>query len=446
MEGVIRIHLSKAFKFIICAVACAWPTLTSAQDVLEQTAPQIDSASQGSQCLALANIIHLAQSNSPEVDVAQSEYGAAVARYDETKSFFRPQLSSFVRTARGDDGLVNSQFSNQFGFRASQRLYDFGDSRLARRAAKSDADASFGLVEQAQFDAAYQAVLDYIAWLEAQALLQVTAERERYFTDQRNALSRALKAGEATRSEIAKLDAEIASADSFRLNLNLKRIKAETNIRNTTQSVSLPCASMADALRSTLVVPISSQSVESLLLNARRHNPQLRSLEDTARSLEHTARRRARERLPAIELVGIASLAGDSEFNNMEFRESLGIDITVPILTGSALTARTAQARARAGKAKAEVASRQRDLQTEVESTYQKLFLLEAQLETYGAVNRARSEELNALQKEFDAGLQTLSELVDAKLKSEAALIETISLKHDLLRAGLTLKYMTGDL
>jgi len=82
--------------------------------------------------------LNLASLNSPTVAIAQADLDVAQAELIDAKSLRRPQVSAFTRSGFGDEGLVNTAIENQVGLRASQRIFDFGDSRLAREAAEEE--------------------------------------------------------------------------------------------------------------------------------------------------------------------------------------------------------------------------------------------------------------------------------------------------------------------
>jgi len=126
--------------------------------------------------------------NNPAVAIAQSDLDAASAELTEAKSLRRPQVTAFTQSGFGDEGLVNSAIENQVGLRASQRIFDFGDSRLAREAAEEQILAQQSLVLDARSRAQLEAGLAYIDWFDASERLLATVERADYFARELSAL------------------------------------------------------------------------------------------------------------------------------------------------------------------------------------------------------------------------------------------------------------------
>ena len=82
-------------------------------------------------CDPLIDSMRIASETAPEVSVAQARVQRAEADLAEARSLRRPQLSTFGRSGVGDTGLTTNQNDNQVGLRLSQRVFDFGDARLA---------------------------------------------------------------------------------------------------------------------------------------------------------------------------------------------------------------------------------------------------------------------------------------------------------------------------
>ncbi|MEL6259221.1 MAG: TolC family protein, partial [Pseudomonadota bacterium] len=174
-------------------------------------------------CLAFDDALTAAADNDPAVDIARADLANAQAGLEEARSLYRPQLSAFARTGVGDTGLVDSQFENQFGFRASQRVFDFGDAGLARRATREGVNARKSDVLGARDEAALSAGVAFLNWSRATEQLAATAERGAYFERQLEAVEEALAEGGATVVDRAEVASEKAAAEAARFELELGR-------------------------------------------------------------------------------------------------------------------------------------------------------------------------------------------------------------------------------
>ena len=398
------------------------------------------------ECLNFAEALNAASLTSPETAIARSELESAVANKDDVRSIRRPQVSSFLRTAAGDDGLVDSQFENQFGIRASQRLFDFGDTSRATRAADERIEAKQQAIEAAENDATLEVGLHYIEWMEAEQLLEVTGERAAYFRDKKNVLENAIEIGGATVAEVAEVTAELAIAEADRLDLELAKSNAAAALTWTLGAGSTPCMNGLAIAEGLFESVPGSASIDEWVITATGNNPTVESLKREASGLQIEAQRKARARLPKIDLVGTVSYAGNSEFGEFEYRDRIGVDVSVPLLSGSSINAKAREARSDAARASNELALLKRDLSLKLEQAYREVLILDAKTQQREAVLNARQAELEAVQSEFEAGVTTLSQQIESRLEYELAATTAIQTRIELLRTKLRLVWLSGGL
>ncbi|MEM7457837.1 MAG: TolC family protein [Pseudomonadota bacterium] len=392
-------------------------------------------------CLPIAAAMQAAAQASPDVAVAQAQIAGAKADLRLARSLSRPQVSSFARTQAGDGGLTGNAIDNQVGFRASQRLWDFGDARFAREAANSRVGAAEQTQLSVEADAARRVALSYISALEAFERKQVTSEREDYFRRQLSALQNALEIGGATRSEVAEVAARLAEAEAERFEIDFQieqsSLQVATDVNRPVslcydRSPELPGAADGFSDMETDLALISNPNIEA----ARRNLGGLKA--DQARA--------KRERLPVVDVVAIGSYAYLDQFNTWEFRDRVGIDVSVPIFSGSALNARSQAADAEVARARADLIRQRRQLREDILITRRRALSLYAQSVRRASVEDRKFEQFEAAEIEFDAGLKTLPDLVEDRLDYEQARIELIRVKYALLTERLNLLALTGQL
>lgn len=430
--------------------ALYFASISSAQDFSEYEAITTINTAPSSQaplaCLSFKSALDLASVNSPTVAIAQADLDAAYADLTDAKSLRRPQVSAFTRSGFGDEGLVNTAIENQVGLRASQRIFDFGDSRLAREAAEEEVIAQENLILNAEARAMREAGIAYIDWLDASERLEATVERGNYFLEELSALQSVLEAGGATISELAEISAESADAEADRFELEFERQQALTRLQVSTRIQSRPCQTSTSEVRQHLDLLTGENGSSGYLTKALSQNAEVKALSSLAKKLDIEAERQRRSRLPVIEIVGITSLTSDRRFDNFEVRERIGFDASVPLLTGSSLSAKSDKARAQAQRAENRAEEQKRILEEQVVTTHRRALLLNAQLGRRQAVIEFREMELKAAQSGYENNIRTLPELVDVKLQLEDARLVEIRTRYNYYRQALTLKSLVGTL
>jgi len=442
---------SAILRLGILAVAGAYFASTAlAQDTLDfepvKTLESGSNPSVGLECLSFKKALELASINSPTVAIVQADLDVAQAELIDAKSLRRPQVSAFTRSGFGDEGLVNTAIENQVGLRASQRIFDFGDSRLAREAAEEEIIAQENLILNAKARAMLEAGIAYIDWLDASERLEATVERGNYFLEELSALELVIETGGATVSELAEISAESADAEADRFELEFEQQQALTQLQVTTRVQSSPCLTGTSELNQHLDILTGLKGSSGFLTTALRQNAEVKALTSLAKKLEIEAERQRRSRLPVIEVVGITSLTSDRRFDDFEVRERIGFDATVPLYTGSSLSAKSDKARAQAQRAYYRAEEQTRTLEAQVVTTHKRALLLNAQLGRRQAVIEFREMELKAAQSGYENNIRTLPELVDVKLQLEDARLVEVQTRYNYLRQALILKSLVGTL
>lgn len=402
-------------------------------------------AAQAQSCMSLSELMRVGIGQSPEVAVAQSRLDQAEADIDEARALRRPQVTSFGRTGVGDTGLTSSQIENQVGVRVSQRVYDFGDSRLAINAAEFNSESlAYSLASQ-EAQTAFTIAFAYLAGLEAGEMIGVISERRDYFARQETAVSELLERGGATRAERAQVSAQRAEAEADVLELQSQQQQAESRLRAYTGLRVNTCA--VGPVTRELEGGLAGLSSVDLLWDAVfSRNPEIAAAQRAVRSLDAQRERERRERLPVIDVVGISSYTYDEQREDWEARDRVGIDVSVPLYTGNAIGARRDRAQARLQQSENELRQLQRDLGERAEVSYRRVLALEAQLRRRQDVAQNQREYFEAIEGEFEFGLGTLPDLVEARLAYEAAALDVVRLQFELARERLELLLLADRL
>lgn len=394
-------------------------------------------------CLRLTDVLELAGRRDPSVLIARAGEDGADADIDQARSLYRPRLDAVGRTGVGSTGVVDSGVSNSIGFRASQRLIDFGDAKYARRSARADFAAAQDDTRQAALDAATQAGFALLEYHEAIAQIKLTERRRDYFSRQLDSIDKLLEMGGATRTERASVASQLSEAKGFVLELEFRRDRARTQIELATRASSPICAISDNSdFSSEHSYLVAQQAVTEALDN----NPALGALRNRAEGEAARARRETRARLPIISVVATGAYSSIGGFDQFEFRDRVGVDVTVPLYSGNALRAQKRRATARETAARARVFDREQQLREDVSITWQRLNSLEKQLQTRAEVEHQTRLQFEAAEIEAAAGTITYRDLVELRLEFEEAGLARIQTTYDLEQQKLVLRSLTGRL
>lgn len=384
------------------------------------------------ECLELADAAAIAAERSPMVRLAEADKRMAAADLRAARSLSRPSISAFGRTAGGDNGLTNNIFENQVGLRASQRILDFGDARLARRSARAGVDAQTFQVEDAAEEAALEVSLVAIAREEFLAQRKLVTDRVSFLTHLEEQLRAAIDQGTITQSEYLDVAVQLQLAQSRKIEVDFLLAENAEQLRTLIGDQNCISQGSVDALS-------SPQLARSRIDDPRQNTelpPHIRSLRASVQRETLATDRVRRGRLPVVELVGVASYAqGAAE--TWEYQQRLGVDVSVPLYTGSLLGSQTDRSNAQLGRLKAELAQAERALREQKAISRQRLLALAAQLTRQSAAVRSKRQQFQFAEQEFSAGFLILQEFVEDQIELQEAELKRINVKYDLAREVL---------
>lgn len=406
--------------------------------------PSVRAAQSGEEgsCLTFDSAIALALARSPEIGLASAQASRAEADLRAVKSTARPQLSTFLRTQAGDNNLTGAGLENSAGLRLSQRVFDFGIGGLEKRSARAALEARGFDVASARTDAALDTMLALIGMAEIAARMEVTAEREAYFARERSGVAEALTLGGATRSELAEIEARLADAAADRLELTFERDRLTAALSRQVGTPAPLCSgalAQLDATQDTGIVEAVNAALAA--------NPRIGAATQQLAADEAQAQRARRNRLPVIEVVGIASYARDNiPGGDFGLRERVGIDVTIPLVTGGRLQADQQRSVADVQARNSELQRLRLEIAEQVEVAARRIVSLRGQLAQREQVVARQGEQFLAAESEFAEGLRTLPDLVEDRLELESVRIEAVATRFALLREIALLQALTGKL
>ena len=233
------------------------------------------------------------------------------------------------------------------------------------------------------------------------------------------------------------------NAEAARIDLEFVQERFATLLAIAVRRADLPCD--PDDTQSTLARLMPQfENAAGLVDRVLARSPAVAALRRSADSSTAAAEREKSARLPVISAVGISSYAIDEIGRSGEFRNRLGIDVSVPLYSGRAQTARIEAARARARQATAAVGEAERKLREDVSIGVRRIAALDLLVGRRFDSARSRQEQLTASERQFALGLTTLPELIVVRRQFEDAELARIETLYDLLRERLKLLQLAG--
>ncbi|MDJ0922884.1 MAG: TolC family protein [Henriciella sp.] len=439
--------MPRAILTILVTVAAAYPCFAQNPDVSltakseTQAATVIADAETLQTCDPIETVLGLSASRSPAIHASGAIVDRARSDAAVASSLNKPQLSVFGRSQAGDGGLTGNALDNQVGLRASLRLFDFGDARLARTAANARVNSAISNRMSVETQTVRQTALSYLSALEAHERLRIIQDRESYFENLLQANQSALENGYVTLSQVAEISANLAEAQA-------DRIEFEFLIDRFTQEVSIdvdePVVICTNQIPHFGISALDFDDTDvEVALNA---NPEIVRAEQDVNAFDADKRRERLNRTPIVEAVGITSYSYIDQLNDWEYRDRIGVDVSVPLFSGSALSARVRGAEADVSRARFELAQIRRQLREDIILTHRDLLSLGAQFERRKHVEDMQLQKFEAAQFEFDSRMKTLPGLIEDRLEYEQSRLVTASLKYEHLRQQINLMALTGTL
>lgn len=384
-------------------------------------------------CVPLQSMIQNAVKASPLVQGAEQNAERAQSLLDISRSQWSPKVSAFGRSAVGDSRFGEAQIDNSGGLRASQRLFDFGASSRQSAAAEFGESEAVFLIDAARDDEALKISLAYIDALEAQATIDALRQRLTYLIDKEEAMTALLSQGAATRLDMSEALAEKARAEADLTEIEFDLADAKARLQTWVSIVPKLCSLDVVQARLNLSLPDDAEAADLVTLAVRR-DPRLAARRARVSKLKVDAKLAKRSRLPVVELVGTSSYGYDQFNKDWALRNQVGVEINVPLLTGGQLNAETRIAMSEAKIADFEAMELSRELQKSIRIASARLDNFKVEIVAREKAVRALSGQLDAATLEYEVGGRSFSELIETRLKFDAAAVRLIRLRHDRTR------------
>jgi outer membrane protein len=403
------------------------------------------------QHLTLKDAEQRAVQNHPEVRAGEYNALAAGETLREVRSAYLPTVyanftgaQALPGTAIAAGGLNSSSVLDRFsyGFTASQLLTDFGRTSSLSASASLRVDAGEQDVAARRADVLLRVDRAYFDALRAQSIMRVaeqTVATRQAAVDQASALaSTGLK---------STLDVSFAKVNLGEAQLLLLQSKNDLQASYARLSAALGTSQAATYDLADEPMPAAPPADSAMLITQAMHDrPDLARERITQQSDTTFATAERNLWMPSVSLIGVGGLTPYHQIGLSDRYSAIGLNVSVPVTTGTSFAARRAEANFRASAQQQAVNDLQnqvaRDVQVawlDAQTAYQKLDLTNQLLaETTDAMDLA--------QQRYDLGLSSIVELTQAQLNQTSAQIEQATARFDYQARNAALQYQIGAL
>lgn len=367
------------------------------------------------QPVSLQEAVRRALLHDPSIAAAEAGLAADEAGVDAARARRGVQVGLEAQVGASRTDFIQdtvSQLPRQIGLQAEIPLYASGALKAGEEAARQQASAARRLLDGSQEATVLAATEAYAGTWLAQKLVEVAEARAETFQLRHREAAANFEQGLVTRTDVALTEARAASADAELARARAQLSGAEARLERLTGLAGLAPVAVDDRLSGAL--PLSEGEA---LTRALARNPSLAA----ARAGRGAADARAREVRgsfgPKVSVRARASTGEDIYFFFEDQITDVGafVRVEVPMFTSGLRAASERQAEA--GRSAAMAAERAAELQIVEAVSYLWQEVAAQRLGLTAARRAEAAAELAAegAQKEYEAGIRTLVEALDAE-------------------------------
>lgn len=423
--------------------------------------------------LTLEAALEHSRAHAPELAQAQTSIAASRARIDIARSPRLPQVTGSVTVQRstynggGSSGLggaststamtdaqtgavavttnTHSRFDmrNQFNasVRATQLLWDFGQSKDNLRAAEASARAQEQNARATALDVDHAVRSAFLDAAAARALVQVSEEALANQSRHLAQIQGFVQVGTRPAIDLAQSRTEVANAK-----LSLLRATTSYAVAKTQLERAMGYAPAGEYEVSSQVPdpePEEDTALDPLIDQAEKTRPEFAALQYQLRAQELTLSADQSGYAPSLQLQVNGSEAG-SQLDSLAWNVGAGVTLSWPIFQGGIVEARVRESRATLAGLQIQRELLRKDTRRELEQALLSLKAAQNALEIADEVVTNAKERLRLAEGRYAAGVGNVIELGDAQLVLSNAQSQRVSATYELGQARLQLRVGLG--
>jgi len=371
---------------------------------------------------------------------------ASVRIYDENvaiaKSGYRPSINAFGSYSRGRSAATQLYTTaGSIGIQLNQKIFDGFITRNNVAAAKTQAQAQREFLRNSEQNLLFQAVEAYADVYAARRIAQYRAENLASLEEQVRSDRAKLEVGDGTRTDLAQSEAQRSQAVSQLSQARADVISKEATYRRIVgvQAGPLDAPAAASGLPKTL---------ENGFILATTSHPAILSARYAVDAASYNVKSKEGALLPQIDATASASYNDiyDGPKTGAGRSNTIGLQLSVPIYQGGALSAQVRQSKEQQGQAEIQVDSIRDQVREQLVSAWSQLEGARAAAYAYRDSVRASKVALDGRIQENIVGQATTLDVLNSRSMLIDAEVGQVSAERDLLVAGYAVKVALGQM
>lgn len=408
---------------------------------------------QNAPSLTIGQAEQLALQHNPRVTVAHLLALAQGQVTREQRAAELPTLAGNMTAVGADNGtrITAGALNNPVlyqraaaGVTLNQLITDFGRTRNLVTQASLNAQAAQNTLIATRDDVVFAVDDAFYRALGAQALIQVALQTVNARQATANQIQALANARLRSTLDVSFANAQLAQAQLLLLDARNQSVTAQADLAALLGDERSTVYRLIDETPAT--PPAAPAEAGPLVQQAFAQRPDLKSLQQQADAAHHFATAERDLSLPTVTALGAAGAAPwrTDEIPSAAYGAA-GVNINIPIFNGFLYSARTEEAKFRAGAADAQVLQLRDTIARDVTTT-----VLQAQ-DNFNRIAVAQqllsqaNSALSLAQTRYQLGLSSIVELSDAQLLQTQAEIELANARYAYQGSLSAIRYQTGQ-
>ncbi len=392
------------------------------------------------QPLTVDNLIELALTNSPDINISRSNFQAAEQRTKYATGNYLPRLDAIANGGAQGSKLKNESYDNTDVFSgtlsASQLLFDFGKTTGDIGAFSEEANASNATLHQVISNKIFNVKQDYFRLLRVRSLIRVNEENVDLNEKQLHRSKRYFEAGIRTKVDVTDAQVRLIEAQ-----LDLQNVKYDLQLSHVALEKTvgiMPYAGSYTVYEKELKLPYLYDTlplVEHALIDlekyAYEHRYELKQYGHLIKSAKSRVTSVQGDYYPALYVKGDYMMQNVDDATALvtpEQQWQAMINLEWNLFAGLQTKASSQEARINVNKVSSEFANTKLAIKQETDNAYISVFKNKDAVKLSESLVEAASEKFGQVQKRYEHGLSDYIELQEARqgyINAQSSLVIT---------------------